>query len=87
MDEKKLEETYGKYAESQGFQLQPDKKILHMLLSGQLGNERKHGYRFCTCKALTGNFEKDKLIICPCAAHKQEIKKLGRCWCGLFLKK
>jgi ferredoxin-thioredoxin reductase catalytic subunit len=87
MNEEQLEEVYRKYAESQGFKLQPDKKILHLLLSGQLENEKKHGHRFCTCKAMTGDFEKDKLIICPCATHKQEIKELERCWCGLFFKK
>jgi ferredoxin-thioredoxin reductase catalytic subunit len=87
MNEKELEEIYRKYAESQGFKLNPDKKFLSKLLKGQLENERKHGYRYCTCKARTGDLKIDKDIICPCKAHKDEIKKMGRCWCGLFLKK
>lgn len=87
MNEKQLEKIYRKYAESQGWKLNPDKKVLSKLLRGQLENERKYGYRFCTCKIRTGDFEKDKNIICPCKDHRKEIKKLGRCWCGLFVKK
>jgi ferredoxin-thioredoxin reductase catalytic subunit len=87
MDEKQLEEIYRKYAESQGFRLNPGKKFLSKLLKGQLENQKKIGSRYCTCKARIGDFETDKDIICPCKAHKDEIKKMGRCWCGLFLKK
>jgi len=87
MDEKQLEEVYRKYAESQGFKLNTDKKFLRKLLKGQLENQKKLGSRYCTCKARTGDFNIDKNIICPCKAHKDEIKKMGRCWCGLFLKK
>lgn len=87
MDEKQVEEMYRKYAESQGLKLNPDKKFLSELLKGQIENQKIHGYRFCTCKARTGDFKIDKDIICPCKAHKDEIKKMGRCWCGLFFKK
>lgn len=87
MDEKQLEEIYRKYAESQGWKLNSDKKILSMLLKGQLENEKKYGYRYCTCRILTHNPEKDKLNICPCFWHKQEVREKGRCLCGLFVKK
>lgn len=86
MDEKQLEEIYSKYAKRQGWKLNTNKKFLSMLLKGQLENEKKHDYRYCTCKIRSGNFEKDKLIICPCSTHKQEVKELGQCWCGLFVK-
>jgi ferredoxin-thioredoxin reductase catalytic subunit len=87
MDEKQLEKVYRKYAESQGFKLNPDKEFLGKLLKGQLENQKKHGNRYCTCKARTEDFNIDKDIICPCKAHKDEIKRMNRCWCGLFLKK
>lgn len=76
-----------RYAESQGFQLNPDKNIVDMLILGLLENEKKFGYRYCPCRAITGEKEKDAPKICPCAYHKDEIKQMGHCLCGLFVAK
>ncbi|MCK4522175.1 MAG: ferredoxin:thioredoxin reductase [Nanoarchaeota archaeon] len=75
------------YAEKNGFQLNPDKKIVETLINGLLKNEKKYGKRYCPCRRVTGNKEKDKKIICPCIYHKDEIKKSGHCLCLLFAKK
>ena len=87
MDKTKLKEISQKYADSQGFQLQPDEKMLDFILSGLLKNKEKHGFRYCPCRRVTGNKEEDKKNICPCIYHKDEIKEDGHCKCLLFFAK
>ena len=87
MDKTELKQISQKYADSQGFQLQPDGKILDMILTGLLRNKDQHGEIYCPCRRVTGNKEQDKKIICPCIYHKDEIKQDGQCKCLLFLKK
>jgi ferredoxin-thioredoxin reductase catalytic chain len=79
-------EGYRKYAKSQGYRLNPDGKIVGTIVKGLLKNQKTYGARYCPCRAVTGDREKDRLIICPCAYHRDEIKKGGRCHCGLFVK-
>ena len=44
----------------------------------------KHGERYCPCRIRSGDTEKDRLIICPCAYHEDEIENEGHCHCNLF---
>jgi len=87
MNEKEILEYSRKYAQSQGFILNKDKKQLSYVIKGLKHNEDKHGFRFCPCRVVTGNFEEDRIIICPCIYHKQEIKDFGHCLCHLFFDK
>ncbi len=77
---------YKKYAESQGFRLNPDDATVERVCNGLLTNQKKHGARYCPCRLVTGDKEEDKKIICPCIYHKDEIKKDGHCHCSLFVK-
>ena len=86
MNKEELKRSLEKYAEEQGFVLQPDEKRLDFILAGLLRNEENHGFRYCPCRRVTGNKEKDKKIICPCIYHKDEVKNDGHCTCFLFLK-
>ena len=81
MNKEELKKIYKKYADSQGFLLQPDEKMLDMILTGLLNNEKKHGLRYCPCRRVTGDKEKDRKIICPCVYHKDEVKNEGHCKC------
>ena len=81
-----MKSGYNKYAESQGFNLNPDDIIVERICKGLLGNQKKHGARYCPCRLVTGNKEEDKKIICPCVYHKDEIEKDGNCHCNLFVK-
>jgi len=72
---------YKKYAEKKGFKINPDKKITKEIVKGLLKKEQKHGERYCPCRR-----EKDEKNICPCFFHEEEIKKDGKCFCGLFIK-
>lgn len=81
-----LEKEYSEYAKTNGFQLNPDKKITRRLINGLLENEKKYGKKYCPCKRITGDPEEDFKRICPCSYHKDEIKKDGHCLCLLYIK-
>lgn len=81
-----LIKEYRIYSEGKGFKLNPDQKVLMVVLRGLLNNEEKYGKRYCPCRRVKGVYEKDSGNVCPCAYHLEEIKKNGRCLCGLFVK-
>lgn len=86
MTKEELLENSKKYAEANGFKLNPDEKTVDRILDGLLLNEQKHGNIYCPCRRAKGNKEEDAKIICPCIYHKEEIAKDGKCFCGLFVK-
>ncbi len=86
MNEKQFLKLLKDHAKSHNIKLNPDKKIVKSLIKGILENEKKKGFRYCTCRTLTGNKEEDKKKICPCVYHMKEIKLKGSCLCKLFLK-
>ena len=87
MNEQELLELSKKYAEKAGFKLNPNQKIVDTIIKGLLRNEAKFSFRYCPCRRITGDKEKDKAIICPCIYHKDEIKQQGYCHCMLFFAK
>ena len=87
MDIKKILKISQEYAKKAGFKLNKDKARLNFILKGLKKNEDKYGYRFCPCRLVTGDFEKDRNIICPCIYHKDEIANDGHCLCQLFFGK
>ena len=87
MDEvEKLIKEYDKYAKENGFQLNPDFKIVKNIVKALIEREKKFGKRYCPCRRITGDKKKDEKIICPCIYHKEEIKNQGHCLCNLFVK-
>ncbi|MFH0876323.1 MAG: ferredoxin-thioredoxin reductase catalytic domain-containing protein [archaeon] len=78
---------YLKHANENNIQLNPDKKIVDMILKGLMKNGEKFGENYCPCRRVTGNKEDDKKIICPCIYHFDEIENDGHCHCMLFTKK
>lgn len=83
--EQKIKE-YEEYAKQNGFKLNPKKEVVERIVKGLFENEKKYGKKYCPCRRITGNEEEDKLKICPCYWHKEEIEKDGHCTCYLFVK-
>ena len=79
-----LVEEYEKYAKEKGFRLNPDKETVEKIIKGLLENERKYGKRYCPCRRVTGDPEKDDKIVCLCSYHLREIEEIGHCLCNLF---
>jgi len=83
----KLIKEYEEYAEEHGFMLNPNRKIVEAIARGLLTRESTFGCRYCPCRVVTGDKEKDKDIICPCALYRDELKNQGYCHCRLFVKR
>jgi ferredoxin-thioredoxin reductase catalytic chain len=86
MDREHLIEEFSEYAKNNGFQLNPDEKIVERIINGLLANEKKYGKKYCPCRRVSGNEEEDAKKICPCFWHKDEIKKDGHCFCNLYVR-
>ncbi len=77
-----------KFAEKNDFMLNPDSKVVDLLVEGVLKNENRHGLKYCPCRLVTGDMEKDLLIVCPCNFKKHTTwKEKGECWCSLFVRR
>jgi len=80
MDDKKVEnliESYRKYAEANGFKLNPDKKVVERLVRGLLANEKKYGAKYCPCRRVAGNKEEDQPKICLANGIEKKLKKMA----------
>ena len=72
------------YAKEKGLALNTDDRQFTAVIRGLVRNRLKHGERYCPCRIRSGDPEKDRLIICPCAYHEDEIEGEGHCHCNLF---
>jgi ferredoxin-thioredoxin reductase catalytic chain len=59
-------ENYKKWAEKNGFSINPNKKVVEFLVKSLLDREQKFGKRYCPCRRITGNKKEDEQIVCPC---------------------
>ena len=81
-----LIKEYGAYAKEKGFRLNPDKRIVENIVKMLLKKEKELGQRYCPCRRLSEDKEKNKEVICPCVFHLEEIRREGHCHCLLFFK-
>lgn len=82
----KLFRQYQNYAETNGFHLNPDRRIAEQLIKSLIERKKKYGKMYCPCRRVKGNKEIDEKNICPCVFYKEEIKKQGHCRCFLFVR-
>ena len=82
-----LRKEYEEYAKEHGFILNPDREIVEKILRALLIREQKFACRYCPCRVVTGDKERDAKIICPCAHTLEEVETKGQCLCRLFVKK
>lgn len=86
-DEKEIERIRKwakEYARKHGYKLNPNEKQLNTVLRGLARIKGRTGEQYCPCRVRSGDKEKDKIIICPCIYHVDEITKEGHCHCNLF---
>lgn len=87
MNAERLIELFEDHCAKCGITLNPDKKRVDSIVARLLANDEKYGHRLCPCRPPTGDLEKDRLIICPCVYHLDEVRLLGKCLCELFVKR
>lgn len=76
-----------KYAEKNGWVLNPDVAECNGILQGLAANRPRFGKQYCPCLIRSGDQETDKKIICPCIYHRDEIPGDGNSHCRLFFRK
>ena len=81
----KMREWLLREAESHGYTINPDEKVVEEILVGLVKNERRYGYKACPCRLATGKYQLDCDIVCPCSYCFLDVEKNGRCYCSLFV--
>ena len=93
MNKEELRKSWGTYTEKNDFILNPDKKVVDMVIEGVLENEKQFGLKLCPCRLRDNTKERDLELICPCnfETHETWLKpkenKKQMCWCSLFVKR
>jgi ferredoxin-thioredoxin reductase catalytic subunit len=41
----------------------------------------------CPCRLASGDKERDRDIICPCAYRAEDVAEYGSCYCNLYVSK
>jgi ferredoxin-thioredoxin reductase catalytic chain len=85
-----VEKLYGmlrKVQEPKGYYFNRDRARVFELLEGLLINRERYGYMSCPCRLASGDRDKDKDIICPCAYRKPDVEAYGSCYCNLYVSK
>ena len=72
------------YLAGKDFYFNPDPEIVDSILNAMAMRWEKFGADYCPCRRVTGEKEKDDLIVCPCVYHEDEIANDGHCHCRLF---
>jgi len=85
MDINQLYEMLKKSQEAKGYFFNRDKERVFDLLSGLIKNKDRYGYMSCPCRLASGNYEKDKDILCPCVYREPDVKEFGSCYCNLYV--
>lgn len=78
-------EMLQKIQEPQGYFFNKDSARTLDLLNGLLMNKERYGYMSCPCRLASGDYEKDKDIICPCAYRAPDVEEFGSCYCNLYV--
>jgi ferredoxin-thioredoxin reductase catalytic subunit len=85
MDVEQLFEMLQKIQEPKGYFFNKDRARILDLLNGLLMNKDRYGYMSCPCRLASGDYEKDKDIICPCAYRAPDVEEYGSCYCNLYV--
>lgn len=85
MDIEQLYDALKKIQEPKGYCFNNDKEKVFALLKGLLINKDRYGYMSCPCRLASGNYEKDKDIICPCVYRSPDCEEYGSCYCSLYV--
>jgi ferredoxin-thioredoxin reductase catalytic chain len=85
MDAGELYDMLRKYQEPLGYFFNRDRDTVFGLLKGLILNKERYGHMSCPCRLASGDYEKDRDIICPCVYRPPDVKEFGSCYCGLYV--
>ncbi len=82
-----LYEMLRKIHAPKGYLFNKDKDVVSELLKGLLINKDRYGYMSCPCRLASGDYGKDKDIVCPCVYRAPDVEEFGSCYCNLYVSK
>jgi ferredoxin-thioredoxin reductase catalytic subunit len=85
MTAEELYEMLKRVQEPKGYFFNRDRETVFELLGGLLVNRERYGYQSCPCRLASGDYEKDRDIICPCVYRTPDVAEYGSCYCGLYV--
>jgi ferredoxin-thioredoxin reductase catalytic subunit len=80
-----LREMLRRSQEPKGYLFSRERDRVDDLLAGLLTNRERYGYPCCPCRLASGDREKDRDIICPCAYREADVRDYGSCYCNLYV--
>ena len=86
-EEEKYYELFKKIQEPQGYFFNKDRRWTLGIIGDLLVNKSRYGYMACPCRLASGDRDKDRDILCPCAYRKQDVQEYGSCYCNLYVSK
>jgi ferredoxin-thioredoxin reductase catalytic chain len=85
MEPDALYEKLKKIQEPKGYYFNKDREKVLVLLKSLETNRQRYGHMACPCRLASGDHEKDRDIICPCAYREADVKEFGACYCALYV--
>ncbi len=85
MDATTLYETLEKAQAPKGYHFNADKKRVMELLAALLFNKQRYGYMSCPCRLASGEYARDRDIVCPCVYRADDVEEYGSCYCNLYV--
>lgn len=82
-----LYENLRKLQEPKGYFFNKDEGWVMEILRDLLVNRERYGYMSCPCRLASGDREKDRDIICPCAYREADVAEYGSCYCNLYVSR
>lgn len=80
-----LYETLKGIQEPKGYPFNRDREKVREILAGLLTNRERYGYMSCPCRLASGDRQKDRDIVCPCAYREADVREFGSCYCNLYV--
>src|SRR4030043_568169 len=87
MAAEELYEMLKKVQEPKGYFFNKDRQWVLNILKDLLINKDRYGYMSCPCRLASGNYERDKDIICPCVYRTPDVEEYGSCYCNLYVSR
>jgi ferredoxin-thioredoxin reductase catalytic chain len=85
MEADQLYEMLRKIQEPKGYFFNRDRERVLDILRDLLINKERYGYMSCPCRLASGDRERDKDIVCPCAYRSADVNEYGSCYCNLYV--
>ncbi|MBC7236389.1 MAG: hypothetical protein H5T69_11145 [Chloroflexi bacterium] len=83
--EARLHKMVRRWSEVSGYHLNPEQMVVDGIVRALERHVLLHGYPYCPCRDLSGDPQRDRVNICPCQFHHEEIRRDGHCKCVLFV--